>query len=56
MGNRAQVADSIDELVQQVMQAVQPGDNIVCMSNGGFGGIHGKLLVALQAKSQVNNS
>ncbi len=55
MGKRAQVADSIDELVQQVMQSVQPGDNIVCMSNGGFGGIHGKLLAALQAKSQVNS-
>ena len=55
MGKRAQVADSIDELVQQVMQSVEPGDNIVCMSNGGFGGIHGKLLAALQAKSQVNS-
>jgi UDP-N-acetylmuramate: L-alanyl-gamma-D-glutamyl-meso-diaminopimelate ligase len=54
MGKRAQVADSIDELLNQVMQAVQPGDTIVCMSNGGFGGIHGKLLTALQAKSPVN--
>lgn len=51
LGDRAQVADSIEELVTQVMQAVQPGDTIVCMSNGGFGGIHGKLLVALQAKA-----
>jgi UDP-N-acetylmuramate: L-alanyl-gamma-D-glutamyl-meso-diaminopimelate ligase len=51
MGKRAQVADSIDELLAQVMQAVQPGDSIVCMSNGGFGGIHGKLLAALQQKS-----
>jgi UDP-N-acetylmuramate: L-alanyl-gamma-D-glutamyl-meso-diaminopimelate ligase len=50
MGKRAQVADSIDELLTQIMQAVQPGDTIVCMSNGGFGGIHGKLLAALQAK------
>jgi UDP-N-acetylmuramate: L-alanyl-gamma-D-glutamyl-meso-diaminopimelate ligase len=56
MGKRAQVADSIDELVSQVMQAVQPGDTIVCMSNGGFGGIHGKLLTVLQVKSSVNNS
>ena len=50
MGGRAQVADSIDELLSQVMQAVQAGDTIVCMSNGGFGGIHGKLLAALQSK------
>ena len=50
MGKRAQVADSIEELLSQIMQAVQPGDTIVCMSNGGFAGIHGKLLAALQAK------
>ena len=50
MGKRAQVADSIDELLGQIMQAVQPGDTIVCMSNGSFGGIHGKLLAALQLK------
>ena len=53
LGNRAQVADSIEELVNQVMQAVQPGDTIVCMSNGGFGGIHGKLLTALQRKAEL---
>jgi UDP-N-acetylmuramate: L-alanyl-gamma-D-glutamyl-meso-diaminopimelate ligase len=51
MGKRAQVADSIDELVQQVMQSVQHGDSIVCMSNGAFGGIHGKLLAELQLKT-----
>ena len=51
MGKRAQVADSIDELLNQIMQAVQAGDTIVCMSNGGFGGIHGKLLAALQLKA-----
>ena len=50
MGKRAQVADSIDELLTQIMQTVQAGDTIVCMSNGGFGGIHGKLLAALAAK------
>ncbi|MBS7349803.1 MAG: UDP-N-acetylmuramate:L-alanyl-gamma-D-glutamyl-meso-diaminopimelate ligase [Comamonas sp.] len=40
-------AGDIDTLVQQVLAAVQPGDQIVCMSNGGFGGIHQKLLQAL---------
>jgi UDP-N-acetylmuramate: L-alanyl-gamma-D-glutamyl-meso-diaminopimelate ligase len=50
MGARAQVADSIDTLVQQVCAAAQPGDHILCMSNGGFGGIHAKLLDALQNK------
>ncbi len=51
MGGRAQVAASIDELVQQVLATVQPGDQLLCMSNGGFGGIHQKLLDALAAKA-----
>ena len=48
MGARAQVAGNVDALVAQVLAAAQPGDHIVCMSNGGFGGIHGKLIAALQ--------
>lgn len=47
MGDRAQVADGIDLLVRQVTTATRPGDHVVCMSNGGFGGIHQKLLDAL---------
>ena len=52
MGNKAQVAHSIDELVQQVLQAALPGDHLLCMSNGGFGGVHQRLLQALQAATQ----
>ena len=47
MGARAQVADGIDELVAHVVAAAQPGDQLLCMSNGGFGGVHAKLLDAL---------
>jgi len=50
MGSRAVVGASIDTLTQQVVAAAQPGDHIVCMSNGGFGGIHGRLLTALGAQ------
>jgi UDP-N-acetylmuramate: L-alanyl-gamma-D-glutamyl-meso-diaminopimelate ligase len=50
MGERAQVSDTIDDLVTQVVASARPGDHIVCMSNGGFGGIHLKLLQALQNK------
>ena len=50
MGSKAVVCDQIDPLVQQVVAAAQAGDHIVCMSNGGFGGIHQKLLDALQKK------
>ena len=48
MGARASVAANIDTLVAQVKAAAKPGDQIVCMSNGGFGGIHQKLLDALK--------
>jgi UDP-N-acetylmuramate: L-alanyl-gamma-D-glutamyl-meso-diaminopimelate ligase len=47
MGERAEVAGSIDELVRRVVAAARPGDHVVCMSNGSFGGIHAKLLQAL---------
>jgi UDP-N-acetylmuramate: L-alanyl-gamma-D-glutamyl-meso-diaminopimelate ligase len=49
MGARAHTADNIDALVDQVKAAVQPGDHILCMSNGGFDGVHAKLLQALNA-------
>ncbi len=50
MGPRAWVADSIDALVAQVRAQARPGDHILCMSNGGFGGIHQKLAAALQSQ------
>ena len=48
LGARAATAGSIDALVAQVSAAARPGDHIVCMSNGGFGGIHERLLAALR--------
>ena len=48
MGAKAQVADSIDALVEQVLRQARAGDQILCMSNGGFGGVHLKLLQALE--------
>jgi len=49
MGARAQVADNIDAVLAQVQAAARPGDHLLCMSNGGFGGIHSKLLAVLKA-------
>lgn len=49
MGARAQVADDIASVLAQVKAAAQPGDHLLCMSNGGFGDIHSKLLAALAA-------
>ncbi|MEO5661473.1 MAG: UDP-N-acetylmuramate:L-alanyl-gamma-D-glutamyl-meso-diaminopimelate ligase [Polaromonas sp.] len=47
MGERAQVADTLEQLLAQVKAAARPGDHLLCMSNGGFGGIHARLLAAL---------
>jgi UDP-N-acetylmuramate: L-alanyl-gamma-D-glutamyl-meso-diaminopimelate ligase len=49
MGTRAQVAQNIDEVLAQVLARVQPGDQLLCMSNGGFGNVHQRLLEALKA-------
>lgn len=37
----------VDEIVAFLEENTQPGDHVVIMSNGGFGGIHDKLLKAL---------
>ena len=51
MGNRARVADTVDGVIAQVLGQVQPGDHVLCMSNGGFGGIHQLLEKALQQRA-----
>ncbi len=48
LGPAAVVADSVDALVAEVAKAARPGDQVLVMSNGGFGGIHDKLLAALR--------
>jgi UDP-N-acetylmuramate: L-alanyl-gamma-D-glutamyl-meso-diaminopimelate ligase len=49
MGERALVAPNIDALAQQVADHARPGDHILCMSNGGFGGVHDKIAALLRA-------
>ena len=44
----ARVASDLEQLVQSLVAQAKAGDHIVIMSNGGFGGIHRKLLQALQ--------
>jgi len=50
MGAQAVVCDTIDALVNRVTAAARPGDHVLCMSNGGFGGVHERLLQALAAR------
>jgi UDP-N-acetylmuramate: L-alanyl-gamma-D-glutamyl-meso-diaminopimelate ligase len=47
LGAKARVATSLDELLQGLIGSARQGDQILIMSNGGFGGLHGKLLEAL---------
>ena len=49
LGARVRVDVTLAPLVEGVVAAARPGDHIVCMSNGGFGGVHDRLLAALQA-------
>ncbi|MEQ1976219.1 UDP-N-acetylmuramate:L-alanyl-gamma-D-glutamyl-meso-diaminopimelate ligase [Xenorhabdus sp. SGI240] len=44
----------IDTLVKMIVETAQPGDHILVMSNGGFGGIHEKLLAALTQKTSAS--
>ncbi len=48
MGREAFMEADVDKIVARAMTLVQPGDTIAVYSNGGFGGIHGKLLEALK--------
>ncbi len=47
LGARMQSHHDIDSLVQAIVSAAQPNDHILIMSNGGFAGVHGRLLDAL---------
>jgi UDP-N-acetylmuramate: L-alanyl-gamma-D-glutamyl-meso-diaminopimelate ligase len=47
---KANLSHDIDKLVQLLTEDAQPNDSIVIMSNGGFGGVHDKLITALAQK------
>jgi UDP-N-acetylmuramate: L-alanyl-gamma-D-glutamyl-meso-diaminopimelate ligase len=48
LGEKASVSADIDVLVGRIAREARSGDHVLVMSNGGFGGIHGKLLAALR--------
>ncbi len=51
LANKSSLHDDIDDLVTTLCQQANSGDHILIMSNGGFGGIHEKLLQALEHKA-----
>jgi UDP-N-acetylmuramate: L-alanyl-gamma-D-glutamyl-meso-diaminopimelate ligase len=51
LGDRAQVHDDLGRLVDAIAREARAGDHVLVMSNGGFGGVHAKLLEALAARA-----
>jgi len=49
LGERARAFDDLSQLVTAVAARARPGDHVLVMSNGGFGGVHARLLDALAA-------
>ena len=47
LGSKAVIEHNLEEIIQRIATDARPGDHILIMSNGGFGGIHGKLLSTL---------
>jgi UDP-N-acetylmuramate: L-alanyl-gamma-D-glutamyl-meso-diaminopimelate ligase len=52
LGARVHCEDDLDRLIAAITAAAQPGDQVLVMSNGAFGGIHQKLLAALEQRSR----
>ena len=49
LGARAHGTGDVDALAKDLARSLRPGDHVLIMSNGGFGGLHGKLLAQLGA-------
>jgi UDP-N-acetylmuramate: L-alanyl-gamma-D-glutamyl-meso-diaminopimelate ligase len=52
LGTLAVVHDDLDRLTAALVAESRPGDRLVLMSNGAFGGLHERLLAALEARAQ----
>lgn len=53
LGAKAHVYHDLEPLVREAVAWAKPGDRMLVMSNGGFGGIHGRLLAALKARESA---
>ncbi len=47
IGTRTCVFEDLDAMVNDIVVMLQSGDQILVMSNGGFGGVQGKILAGL---------
>jgi UDP-N-acetylmuramate: L-alanyl-gamma-D-glutamyl-meso-diaminopimelate ligase len=53
LGSRASCESDLDRLVAAICAEARPGDQVLVMSNGGFGGIHEKLLAKLEQRGAM---
>ena len=51
IGTKTGVFEDLDTMVEAIVVMSKPGDQILVMSNGGFGGVHGKILAALAQRA-----
>ena len=49
-GTKTGIFENLDAMVESIVAMSKPGDHILVMSNGGFGGVHGKILAKLAAR------
>ena len=55
LGDKVSVHTELDALVADVVAQSRAGDRVLVMSNGGFGGVHQRLLDALQRRAQPSS-
>ena len=56
LGAKARTFDDLTHLVNAVTERAQPGDHVLVMSNGGFGGVHKRVLDALALPAAVRTT
>jgi UDP-N-acetylmuramate: L-alanyl-gamma-D-glutamyl-meso-diaminopimelate ligase len=56
LGDRAHTFTDLDHMVRTIAASARPNDHVLVMSNGGFGGIHEKLISTLANQSLENQS
>ena len=54
LGARARVAGSVEAVAEAALAAAVAGARVVVMSNGGFGGVHGRILEGLRARAEAS--
>ena len=51
LGDAVRTESNLERLIAAIVAEAQPGDQVLVMSNGGFGGIHERLLASLSTRA-----